>query len=888
MRIESGVGEDSMSTSVCKLRYHHGGKFLRTPTVQYINGTEVEYDEDIDCICYWTILGAVKSLGYDIGMAVKVYYVEEGKSLDGGLKLILDDKGVLQMSSQLRKTKVVDIYVEHLDEKVSGLELPGALRQPIEVVEQSVSLSDDTCQLPRTPATPTYDDSDIDPERDENQNDSESGEDLAIFKEVPAEISTGQRFEYRLKKNDKVHLSLCKHLSLEAQKTKTMEGGIDAELFLSEGREVEVTSDEEGLRGAWFTCTVLKLPEDKTKGNVLVQYKHLLEDDNQTPLTESVELSFIRPVPPELKIPGDKCFGVKEVVDAFHLDGWWTGSISEVLDNLNRYIVSFPDPPEEIEFSSSSLRPHWKWSNGRWVKPSKIQDVSSSYCQKLEPSCNIAKDAETNIQLESPDAVKHSSKKHELCCVSSRKNKMCQSMASKEPAKSKQVRQTTPEGDAIPLHPSKKFKHVGVGLRKKYGRRLKIHVEGPKHPDAGKMDNLKVAARIDASEVQKVTKEVESSVTRGLSVECMSGSVTKEKMNLLKEHGMSRHQKEDRLLESKQPKSVVQISQSPLVDINAAAAGVLEEMVPEEYKATEADSSVISGLEGAGSQTMSIGRADSHRKITKVFGESGGILHEREEQPQLICHENESGDFPPGFENQWNDPKEKLHELMVQSPLVGFTGDNEPEEGQGLPFVKSLEIWKAVESMEIFKVMPQRPHFHPLVKSKEILREGLAVAHMLNFASLVQKTSELTVADPRNLFTTILDVLPEFEILGFDVKAVRDRTRELVAIKDRHGHLQHHSKEVVLQAKQCSDELTKINEEIDANQKRVRELEEKEALLMSRKKSKISEIVSLKVCADDTTKDIQNLEVDFESLAGFGNYGSPDTFWDFNCDYGSR
>ncbi|KAK8556149.1 hypothetical protein V6N12_002562 [Hibiscus sabdariffa] len=828
-----------MSTSVCKLRYHHGGKFLRTPTVQYINGTEVEYDEDIDCICYWTILGAVKSLGYDIGMAVKVYYVEEGKSLDGGLKLILDDKGVLQMSSQLRKTKVVDIYVEHLDEKVSGIELPGALRQPIEVVKQSVSLSDDTFQLPRTPATPRYDESDIDLERDENQNDSESGEDLAIFKEVPADISTGQRFEYRLKKNDKVHLSLCKHLSLEAQKTKTMEGGIDAELFLSEGREVEVTSDEEGLRGAWFTCTILKLPEDKTKGKVLVQYKHLLEDDNQTPLTESVELSFIRPVPPELKIPGDKCFEVKEVVDAFHLDGWWTGSISEVLDNLKSYIVSFPDPPEEIEFSSSSLRPHWKWSNGRWVKPSKIQEVSSSYCQKLEPSCNIAKDAETNIQLESLDAVKRSSKKHELCCVSSRKNKMCQSMASKEPAKSKQVRQTTPEGEAIPLHPSKKFKHVGVGLRKKYGRRLKIHVEGPKHPDAGKMDNLKVAARIDASEVQKVTKEVESSVTRGLSVECMSGSVTeeynsipKEKMNLLKEHGMSRHQKEDRLLESKQPKSVLEISRSPLVDINAAG-GVVEEMVPEEYKATEADSSVISGLERAGSQTMSIGRADSHRKITKVFGESGGILHEKEEQPQLICHGNESGDSPPEFENQWNDPKEKLHELMVQSPLVGLKGDNEPEEDQGLPFVKSLEIWKAVESMEIFKVMPQRPHFQPCKGPNK--RVG---------------------SDKRQTWTSSTPF-----------------------------------KRSCTASKQCSDELTKINEEIDANQKRVRELEEKEALLLSRKKSKISEIVSLKVCADDTTKDIQNLEVDFESLAGFeGTHvvGSLDAFWDFNCDYGSR
>ncbi|KAE8661614.1 hypothetical protein F3Y22_tig00113725pilonHSYRG01419 [Hibiscus syriacus] len=76
------------------------------------------------------------------------------------------------------------------------------------------------------------------------------------------------------------------------------------------------------------------------------------------PLTKSVELSFIRTLPPELNIPGDECFEVSDVVDAFHLDGWWTGSISQVIENLKRYIVSFPDPPEKIEFSSSNLRPH--------------------------------------------------------------------------------------------------------------------------------------------------------------------------------------------------------------------------------------------------------------------------------------------------------------------------------------------------------------------------------------------------------------------------------------------------------------------------------------------------------------------------------------------------
>ncbi|KAL4290108.1 hypothetical protein GQ457_14G000170 [Hibiscus cannabinus] len=591
-----------------------------------------------------------------------------------------------------------------------------------------------------------------------------------------------------------------------------MEGEIEA------GREVEVTSDEEGFKGVWYACIILKLPENKTKGKALVQYKTLLEEDNQTPLTENVELSFIRPLPPEPAFPGDHSFQVKELVDAFHLDGWWTGSVSQVLDNPRRYIVSFADPPDEIEFSSSYLRPHWKWVNGKWVKPSRFQE------------------------------------------------------ASKEPAKSKQVKRATLEGDAAALHPSKKFKHgssaissplesemkgtnhpkiesmqEGVGLSKKYGRKLKCHVGGPKHPDAGA-----------ATEVQKVTKEVESLVTRALLVECGSVTVTeeyrhapKEEMILPKEHDMGRPQKEDSLHETnnEKPKSVHPITQSPSVGINAAA-GVLDGC-----KATEVESSMISD------------GTDCPRKIIKVAGESGRTLHKNEEQSQLICCENGSRDFPPGFENPRNDSREKPLELMVQSPLVGLAGDNESDESPNLPFVKTLQFWKVVESMDVFKAMPQSPHFHPLVESKKILREGLAVGHMLNFASLVEKTSKLKVADPENLFTTILDALPDFRNLGFDVEAVRDRASELLLMKDRHEHLQHSSKDVELKLKQCSDELTKINEEIDVNSKMLRELKEKQASLLTKKTSNISQITSLQACVDVTTKDIQIVEAEFESLA---------------------
>ncbi|XVF84238.1 hypothetical protein PTKIN_Ptkin17bG0009700 [Pterospermum kingtungense] len=710
-----------------------------------------------------------------------------------------------------------------------------------------------------------------------------------------------------------------------------MEGDmVDAESIFSEGKEVEVTSVEEGFRGAWFSATVVKSPTNnkadtreqakaKGKKHVWVQYNTLLAEGSQTPLTEKIKLSFVRPMPPQPQSSGDHCFQVDDVVDAFHLDGWWTGTVSQVFDDdPKKYVVSFAEPPEEIQFSSSDLRPHWEWVHGKWVKSSEFQEfpVSSDSKESLELSCKSLKDAGAIVLHESSAAVESSIKNFEICYVSSRRTK--------GPARSKRIR-ATGEGDATPLHPSKKFKdgsspnlllpepHMkdneqpnvecrgkeNVGLLKKCGSELKLDAEGLQYSAADKMDNLKVAS-VEISEVEQMTKEVESSVQERLPTECMSGLVTEESCHVTKEkeHGMDWNQKENGaksginrrdqprvVYEINQPKILFQISQSPSAG-KYDAVDVVKETVSEEYAVTEVDSSAITRLEQAGSQTMSIERTevvsatDSEIKLIKEAGKSGRILHQNDEQSPLICDkelhyglqnihsvlEEEYSDVPPGFEDIWRDPRVESPQIMVQSPLAGKTGDNVPE-GQNLPFVKSFPIWKAVELMEIFQIMPQNPHFQPLLELNEILREGVAIGHMLTFASMVQRTSKLTVADPRNLFTSILDALLDLEKLGFDVKAVKNRASDLLFMKDRNEHLQEHSKEVEVQATQLSTELTKINEEIDANNKLIKELQEKQALLSSMQKSKMFDIASLQVSADVNTQDIHNVEYDFESLA---------------------
>ncbi|PKA54688.1 hypothetical protein AXF42_Ash000523 [Apostasia shenzhenica] len=129
------------------------------------------------------------------------------------------------------------------------------------------------------------------------------------------------------------------------------------------GTPVEVSSDEEGFLGAWFSATVIKSVDDK----FLVEYKDLTTEDGTEFLKEVIDRLHIRPAPPAS--PESWKFRFLEEIDAYCNDGWWVGVISKVLSD-SRYIVYFKTWMQEIEFSHENLRPHHDWINGRWMQAS--------------------------------------------------------------------------------------------------------------------------------------------------------------------------------------------------------------------------------------------------------------------------------------------------------------------------------------------------------------------------------------------------------------------------------------------------------------------------------------------------------------------------------------
>lgn len=203
---------------------------------------------------------------------------------------------------------------------------------------------------------------------------------------------------------------------------------------------------------------------------------------------------------------------------------------------------------------------------------------------------------------------------------------------------------------------------------------------------------------------------------------------------------------------------------------------------------------------------------------------------------------------------------------VKESVATVAPNDSVPEEVQRLPFVKGSPVWKVIESMDVFKTMPQRPHFRPLYKCKEECREGLAIGNMVTFSGLVDKIAKLRFDDRGNVFSSALESLLDLEKHGFNVTTLRGRVSELLSIKDRQERLCSESKDAESKMSQYAGEKTRLAEECEETAKKISELQEKHALIKSQMEAKEAEMAKLQQKVNVVEEGILSARGDFEKL----------------------
>ncbi|XP_033147198.1 DUF724 domain-containing protein 6 isoform X3 [Brassica rapa] len=148
-----------------------------------------------------------------------------------------------------------------------------------------------------------------------------------------------------------------------------------------------------------------------------------------------------------------------------------------------------------------------------------------------------------------------------------------------------------------------------------------------------------------------------------------------------------------------------------------------------------------------------------------------------------------------------------------------------------LPFAKRSPIWKALESMEVYKAAKQSPHFIPLLETREEFREGLAVGGMVNFSSLLERVNNLQPHTPKSTLARFKECFAELEKYGFDVTTPISRINMLFSLTTKQVRTEDRVKENAKKMKKEVRKRQKLEQAMKAVEFKILELQSQKARL---------------------------------------------------------
>ncbi|XP_009356604.2 uncharacterized protein LOC103947416 [Pyrus x bretschneideri] len=196
------------------------------------------------------------------------------------------------------------------------------------------------------------------------------------------------------------------------------------------GSQVEVLSQDSGIRGCWFKALIIKRYRDKVK----VQYQDIQDAADEAKKLEEWILAsrlaasdqfglrtfgrpIVRPSPPSSKGRVSWAVDVGTVVDVWWNDGWWEGIVVQKEPD-ERLHVYFPGEKRVLIVGHGELRHSQEWLGIGWAQIKDRPELVSSISCNLETKQVVGKSSDC-VPTQSAVCDSEPLKKEETGCNSS-------------------------------------------------------------------------------------------------------------------------------------------------------------------------------------------------------------------------------------------------------------------------------------------------------------------------------------------------------------------------------------------------------------------------------------------------------------------------------------
>ncbi|KAF6143147.1 hypothetical protein GIB67_000370 [Kingdonia uniflora] len=623
--------------------------------------------------------------------------------------------------------------------------------------------------------------------------------------------------------------------------------------YFSKWQMIEVAIDEEGFRGALYTASIIRLPlklssvksngKNKVKSSgsvkwkVFVEYHNLIKEagdkNSRKPLREYVEISQIRPKPPKCE---DYTLEINKEVDAFYDDGWWKGKIIDVLDD-SLYLVYFDYTGESIEIERKDLRVRVEWIGGQWVLPEELQKQQQQQ-QQQQQQMVISLTYVNSYQ----DIAFVSGNQGSLSEAVKALSRLSTHWTEFSELKRCQIEKVShvPREEHIELLMEQREHFIDHARHMELTSDMRNPLSKKRMQETS---SLQAGEQMETISVKRGRLEPPAVDTKSLTEEVLSNITIKEEnppsslfngrsLQLICDKGM--------------PSSEVFPNTELAFQTNKEMMFVDELLEEQESVNSSSKISCYFELECQTNKGMtSEGALSKEPGSEKSFNMIESALNFVDLSPFSKVLDGGSSERIEVKVSSFDDPTH--HGTLLE---------------YALPFTKKSDMWEKVESKDVFQLMPQKPHFHPLrkLKDNEKICEIKALGHMITFSDLADETRRYKFEDHINDIKTTLEVLVTLEPLGFDIQKVKSQLVQLIELKNRQVVLEDRTRIVTGKIEEVNTEIGRFDAKIEEARKIIMEQEGK-------RQEGVSFIVQLKEQLASIENDSHTAKLSFYEVA---------------------